>query len=355
MITRTASLALALVVSLAGSASSQEPGVPADTIIRLQRTSCFGPCPIYTVTIDAGGTVTYEGTKFVRVVGRQTARVSPQTVATLLSSAGRIRFFDLNDAYRVIPNPDGTVTTITDLPTTIVTISVNGRTKGVEDYVGAPDGLAEFEDEIDAAAGTRRWIFLDEETLGDQIRSGWSASSGEGAALLRQAIDRDDVGIARLLIENGADVQGPAENRTFPLSSARSGAMVDLLVHAGADPNERPAGRGTAMTPLMITAYKDVGVAEALLRAGARLDDRENDRSALWYAACAGNWRVVAVLLGAGADARGSTDIPAVDCARQERQNAVNRPRPIFARGQPTVADFDRAIALLENAEQRIK
>ena len=47
----------------------------------------------------------------------------------------------MRDAYRVIENPDGTVTMVTDLPTTIVTITVNGRTKRVEDYVGAPDAL----------------------------------------------------------------------------------------------------------------------------------------------------------------------------------------------------------------------
>ena len=50
-----------LAIGLAGGAMAQEPGVPADALIRLQRTSCSGPCPIYTVTIDARGTVTFEG------------------------------------------------------------------------------------------------------------------------------------------------------------------------------------------------------------------------------------------------------------------------------------------------------
>jgi len=59
--------------------------------------------------------------------------------------ATQIRFFGLRDAYRSIENPDGTTTTVTDLPTTIVTIAVKGRAKRVEDYVGAPDSLGEFE------------------------------------------------------------------------------------------------------------------------------------------------------------------------------------------------------------------
>jgi uncharacterized protein DUF6438/ankyrin repeat protein len=353
MTSMTVRVAFAFVIGLAGSAAAQVVDVPADTLIHMQRTSCFGPCPIYAVTIDARGTVTYEGEKFVRVVGRHTARIAPSLVARLLASAERIRFFELRDVYRVIENPDGSVTSVTDLPTTVVTVTVNGRTKRVEDYVGAPDILAAFEREIDEAARTRRWIFLDEETLETLIGSGWSAASEEGATLLQQAIGRDDVAIARRLIEMGADLDGPSENRLPPLLSARSGSMVDLLARAGADANERPVGRVAARTPLMTTAYKDAGVAEALLKAGARLEDLDDGRSAVWYAACAGNWRVVTVLLRAGANARGAADISAVECTRRARQDELNRRRTVLDRGRPTVQDFDQVIALLESAEKR--
>jgi Domain of unknown function (DUF6438) len=140
----------------AGTALAQEPVLPTDTLIRLQRTSCYGPCPVYTLTIDARGTVTYEGERSVRVSGRRTARIDTSKVARLLASAERIRFFEMRDAYRVIENPDGTSTLVTDLPTTFVSVTVNGRTKTVEDYVAAPDALTEFEREIDAAASTKR-------------------------------------------------------------------------------------------------------------------------------------------------------------------------------------------------------
>ena len=61
----------------------------------------------------------------------------------------------------------------------------NGRTKRVEDYVAAPDSLEEFEREIDTAAGTKRWVFLDEDALDELTRSGWIASGEEGATLLQ--------------------------------------------------------------------------------------------------------------------------------------------------------------------------
>jgi len=346
----------ALAIGLAtASAVAQESDLPPDALIRLQRTSCLGPCPIYTVTIDARGTVTYEGERFVRVVGRRTAQIDKALVATLLSRAERIRFFQMRDAYRVIENPDGTVGMATDLPTKFVSVTVNGRTKNVEDYLAAPDALGDFEREIDAAAGTKRWVFLDGDALEELTQSGWVASGEDGAELLRQAIERDEVPIAQRLIELGAGLDGPPGNRLPPLMSARSNAMVNLLVRAGANPNERPVGRVTARTPLMTTSYKDAAVAEALLKAGAHLEDVEDGRTALWYAACAGNWRVVTVLLQAGANPRGSTGVPAAECTRQARQSEAGRRRTVLDRGRRTAEDFDRVLALLESAQTQMK
>jgi uncharacterized protein DUF6438 len=165
MTRNTVGLVCLFAVSLAAGQTPQPPDVPADTMISLQRTACFGPCPVYTVKIDARGRVTYEGEKFVRVVGRQIARIDRSAVGKLLAHAERIHFFDMRNAYRAIENPDGSMTMVTDLPTKIVTVTANHRTKRVEDYVGAPDALAEFEVAIDEAAGTQRWVFTDEKML----------------------------------------------------------------------------------------------------------------------------------------------------------------------------------------------
>ena len=350
MLTMTLRVGFTLVIGLAATACAQGVDPPPDTIIQLQRTSCLGTCPVYTVTIDARGTVTYVGERSVRVIGRRTAQIAPSVVATLLARAEAIRFFDMRDAYRVIEHPNGLVSSPSDLPTKIVTVTAIGRTKRVEDYVAAPDAMAEFEREIDEAAGTKRWIFLDESELEELVRSGWSASSEEGATLLEQAIERDDTSIARRLIELGSQLGGPARNPLPSLTSARSSSMVDLLVKAGADPNERAIGRVPPWPPLMRTAYRDAGVAEALLKAGARLEDLDNGRSALWYAACAGNWGVVTVLLRAGANPRGAADRSALECTRQARQDELILRRTVLDRGRPTIEDFDKVIALLESA-----
>ncbi len=76
----------------------------------------------------------------------------------------------------------------------------------------------------------------------------------------------------------------------------------------------------TPWIPLMYAAQKEAAVAEALLKAGARLEDLDDGWSALWYAACHGNWQVVEVLLRAGANSRGAANVSALDCAREARR-----------------------------------
>jgi hypothetical protein len=45
----------------------------------------------------------------------------------------------------------------------------------------------------------------------------------------------------------------------------------------------------------------------------------------------------------------------AADCTREARQSTLSRKRTVLDRGQPTVEDFDRVLALLEGAEKRLR
>lgn len=146
--------------SLTMSSSAAAQAIPEDFVITLERTACFGACPVYAVSIDRNGNVTYDGTRFVRVVGRQTDRIPVRLVAALVETVDRIRFFDLDDKYRQL---------ITDLPTTFVTVTRGGRSKRIEDYFGAPKSLKELERQIDDTARTARWIALNLATLGQMI------------------------------------------------------------------------------------------------------------------------------------------------------------------------------------------
>ena len=294
-IVATALLPIAASIQASGA---QTVAVPDDVVIKLERTACFGECPVYTVTIDARGNVTYDGGRFVRVEGRQTDRIPVSGVAAILATAERIGFFGLRDQYRFIQNPDGTSTSVTDQPTTFVTITRNGRSKRVEDYIGAPGGLKQLERQIDEAARTRRWIFLDGQTLEQLVRDGWRPTPEERAELLRKALAEDEVAVLKGLLELGAD-----PNRLYfaantpPLMMVRSADTARLLIGAGANPN---VTNDDGFTPLGLSTDLAPEVAGVLLKAGARVDQPlDSGGTPLWYAACGGNAGVVSLLLSA--------------------------------------------------------
>jgi hypothetical protein len=343
-------MALAVSVSLS-AALAQTESVPDDVVIRLERTSCFGECPVYTVSIDAKGNVTYDGANFVRVEGRQTDRIPVSRVLAILDIADRIGFFDLRDRYRTIRNPDGTETMVTDMPTAFVTITRAGRSKRVEDYLGAPRGLKELEQQIDETARTKRWIRLDERMLQQLLQQGWFPSEKEGPELLRKAVQHDDVGVVKGLLAIGVDPNVTYYGtKTPPLMMVLSAATARALLDAGASSFARNDNGGTS---LGWAAHLAPAVTDILIKAGAPVDQPSDSdgRTPLWQAACLGNLGVVNLLLSAAADPGvRANGVSALECARRAGEAARLRSPSIVDIEPPYVPNFDAVIGSLEQA-----
>ncbi len=324
--------------------------IPDDFVITLARSTCFGECPAYSVTIDAKGNVTYDGKKSVRVEGPQSDRVPLSHVAALGATVERIGFFQLDERYRFIRTPDGGQISITDRPTTFVWVTNAGRSKSVEDYLGAPEGLKQLEKQIDETARTKRWITLDESTVREMVRTGWTPSAQERAELLRKAVQDDDVSVIKALLENGADPNAAyyGTNMT-PLMMVRSAAAARALLEAGANPLAR-TDRG--VTPLMRAAHFAPELAEVLLKAGIPGDQLDADgRTALLQAACVGNAGVVKLLLARGADpTRHTASESPLACARNSKDYELLYPQRLIDAASPFIKDFETVIALLEQA-----
>lgn len=122
-------------------------------VITLTRGPCYGTCPAYQVEIHGDGSVVYTGSYHVAVKGRQSDRISPQAVSQIFTEFQKADFFSLRDKY-VMP--------VTDNPTYVISISFDGKTKSVTDYVGAeigmPQCVTDLEDAIDRTAHTGKWI-----------------------------------------------------------------------------------------------------------------------------------------------------------------------------------------------------
>ena len=99
------------------------------------------------MTIFSDGRVQYEGKEFVKEKGAHRGTISAQEFGKLADKIEKIGFFKLQAAYRA---------TVTDLPTTIVTVTRGSDSKRVEDYFGAPERLHELEKLIEQSA--RPWL-----------------------------------------------------------------------------------------------------------------------------------------------------------------------------------------------------
>ncbi len=345
----TGTLFVALAAALCFRARLLAQDLPPDFLIRLERTVCFGECPAYSVTIDALGNVTYVGDQFVRVKGAQTDRIPVSSVAALSDQADRLGFFALKPEYSTIRNADGSETTVTDMPTTVVTITRDGRSKRVSDYLGAPGDLRVLEDGIDKAARTRRWVRIDEPTLRQLVQDGQTPAGPERTELFRTALTYDDTDVVRVLLEVGVPANASPEQPIPPLLMARSAAAVRLLLQAGADPSLADENGDTALGR---AAYLEPEVTAVLLEAGASVDQAcdTDGRTPVWVASCAGNIGAVTMLLKAGANpSLGPAGESALDCTLQSRDYFRAHP-DTFNGPSPFLKDFDATVALLERA-----
>jgi hypothetical protein len=93
------------------------------TEITLERTACFGYCPIYKVTLRRDGTISYNGKEYVDLKGAYEGKVYGfDRLAQLILSRG---YFNLKDNYTI---------DATDLPSTITSVVREGKRKTITNY-----------------------------------------------------------------------------------------------------------------------------------------------------------------------------------------------------------------------------
>jgi len=236
--------AFTIVVSLAvGCYSLVHPNDLSSVSVTLKRTACYGWCPVYSVAIHGDGLVEYLGEFRVDVPGPQTAQIPPERVTNLLKEFDGIHFFDLKEKY---------FEACTDMPTAIISILVDGRNKEVSNYYGGCEGakagpqvdLEKLAEQIDSAAGTRRWIKCDFDCMKGLVQTGLNvnAQSPHGDTPLLTAIQQRDLKKVQLLLDAGAQVNTADAQRYTPLMWAAmrdDPAIVQELLARGADVNAK--------------------------------------------------------------------------------------------------------------------
>ena len=137
--------------------------------VTLERTACYGSCPIYKIVVKGDGTVTYDGERFVKLTGHHAGTLPPERLAELAAAFDKAGYFRFEDAY--------TAYNVTDHPSAVTSYKDAARSKRIDHYHGdrsAPRELTALEDEIDRVVGTDRWIGTEKEREALTAR-GWPA------------------------------------------------------------------------------------------------------------------------------------------------------------------------------------
>jgi len=131
-----------------------EEEMPESAIARIQRTPCFGRCPIYTLTVFEDGRVEYFGKKFAAREGRFEGEAPPESIKNLMKFADEIGYFDMDDVY----DEEG----ITDLPSTITSLRGENGLKIVVHRFEGPEELRRFEKYFDSLFEEVNWNVIGE-------------------------------------------------------------------------------------------------------------------------------------------------------------------------------------------------
>ena len=143
----------------AASPASDAATTPETSAVTLERTPCFGSCPVYTVSIARSGTVRFTGRHHTAQTGEATAEIPPARVDSLIAELERAGYFEMADAYVMDSPACGMYAT--DSPTVITSATLRGKTKTIRHDRGcfaAPPALSRLEQRIDEVAGSRRWV-----------------------------------------------------------------------------------------------------------------------------------------------------------------------------------------------------
>lgn len=145
---------LTLLITLAFAAPDAGAVPSAPLLASLERTACYGVCPVYLVKVFTDGRVEWEGRKHVKVKGQQIAQLNSQGLAALKQAFADAGFLKLSGNFACLEATDHASAKVTfvDGENTVLIDHYDGcrSTPGVE-------VLTKLEQQFDVIVNTARW------------------------------------------------------------------------------------------------------------------------------------------------------------------------------------------------------
>lgn len=156
--------------------------------LEMERTGCYGTCPVYNLKVAPDGKVLFEGRFHTRTIGKAESNLSKEKINQVINETAKADFFSLKDSYTSSSNNCPNYKT--DMATVTLSIRLNEKSKTIIHYLGCisdeetlkkrlnnnnssnisvssiedftkeifPQQLYNLENKIDEIVETRRWI-----------------------------------------------------------------------------------------------------------------------------------------------------------------------------------------------------
>ncbi len=122
--------------------------------IYFKKTSCFGTCPIYSMTIQGSGLATFEGIRFTEKIGKHTKELSSEEVKRIFNGLASLDWNEIDELYP---------TNISDLPSTIIKLKHRKIDRKVIIAGEHPAFLDVIDDELSKIAMSDGWTSVNSE------------------------------------------------------------------------------------------------------------------------------------------------------------------------------------------------
>lgn len=169
--------------------------------ITLERTACMGSCPGYSVTVNTSG-ILFDGKFAVVALGRHRDSADADAVRSLARQFTAADFYSMEPVYRWMA---------TDLPTYMLSISIDGHKMSVEDYageeVGMPQVISELEERVDEFARTKRWVTGSEGLVEALEAEHYNFQTFDAQVMLKAAAQKGQTQTVQELLDAGVSLK----------------------------------------------------------------------------------------------------------------------------------------------------
>jgi hypothetical protein len=129
----------------------KDPALASPKIV-LSKGTCFGECPVYTLTVYNTGLLKFNGVRYTEMDGKYEFQLSEEQYTDLVKSFDAVNLWKFEDLYSM---------DIADLPTTTISYADDEKIKTIKGKAERPEELLQLEEKLIALTQLEGWVMTE--------------------------------------------------------------------------------------------------------------------------------------------------------------------------------------------------